>query len=117
MSTPTHSQSPAQPRNPDDRRRKEVREYVRQLRACQVHATVFTAGMVFIFLVNFFTNKAAGITGSEWSVWWSALALIGWGLAVAAHGLVVRLSRPGVSSPFREDKQIDKVLASMGSHC
>ena len=117
MSTSTQSQSPSQPGNPDDPRREEVRQYVRQVRAYRVHAAVFTAGMVVIFLVNLFTNKAAGITGSEWSAWWSALALIGWGFAVAAHGIVVRLSRPGISTLYREDKQIDKVLASMGPHC
>ncbi len=116
MSTSTRSQSPATPDKSDDRRREEAREYVHGLRAFQVHASVFTAGMVVIFLVNLFTNKAAGISGGEWSAWWSAWALIGWGLGVAVHGLVVRLSRPGISSAIREDKQIDKVLASMDPH-
>jgi hypothetical protein len=116
MSASTHSQSPATPDNSDDRLREEAREYVHRLRACQVHATVFAAGMVVILLENLFTNKAAGISGGEWSAWWSAWALIGWGLGVAFHGLVVQLSRPGISTAIREEKQIDKVLASMDSH-
>jgi hypothetical protein len=49
--------------------------------------------MVVIFLVNLFTNLAAGVTG-QWSAWWSGWALIGWGLGVSVHGFVVWLSRP-----------------------
>lgn len=86
---------------------------MQRLRACQVHATVFAAGMVVILLVNLFTNKAAGISVGEWSAWWSAWALIGWGLGVAVHGFVVQLSRPATLFLVREEKQIDKVLASM----
>ncbi len=112
MSTPTHPHPPATTGNSDKQRRAEAREYVRQVRACQVHAMMFTAGMVVIFLVNLFTNKAAGIDGG-WSSWWSAWALIGWGLGVAVHGFVVQLSRPE-SSSAREVRQIEKVLTAMG---
>jgi hypothetical protein len=53
---------------------------------------VFAISMVVIFIVNLALNAATGITG-EWWAWWSALALVGWGLGVTVHGLVVRTSR------------------------
>ena len=59
--------------------------------AFRIHAAVFAATMVLIFLVNLLTNLAAGIAG-EWSAWWSAWALIGWGMGLAVHGLVVKAS-------------------------
>ena len=113
MTTPPHSDPPAPPPvTSDDERREEARVYVQQVRAFQIHAAVFAAGMVVIFLVNLFTNIAAGIAG-EWSAWWSVWALIGWGLGITVHGLVVWLARPGSSSRVREEQQIDKVLKSM----
>ncbi len=87
-----------------------ARRYVRQLQAFYIHASVFAAGMVIIFVVNLATNLAAGIAG-EWSAWWSVWAFIGWGLGVATHGLVVGLNRPAGSSSTWEEQQIDKVLA------
>lgn len=110
MSSPTQSHSPVAAEN--DQLREEVREYVQALRVFRVHAAVFAAGMVVILGVNLFTNMAAGITG-EWSAWWSGWALLGWGLGIAVHGLVVRQSRPGGSSTAWEDKQIDKILTSI----
>ena len=70
--------------------------------------------MAVIFLVNLFTNLAAGLAG-QWSAWWSVWAFIGWGLAIAVHGLLVRLSHPENSSKAREEEQIEQVLASMDS--
>ncbi len=67
--------------------------HVQQTRAFHLHARVFAASMVIIFAVNLALNAAAGITG-EWWAWWSVLALIGWGLGVTVHGLVVRFSKP-----------------------
>lgn len=69
--------------------------------------------MVVILLVNLLTNKSVGITGGEWSAWRSAWALIGWGLAAAAHGLVLQLARAARLYLVREEEQIDKALASM----
>lgn len=112
MSTSTHSHPRATTGTSLDERREEARVYVQQLRAFQVHAVVFAVGMVVIVLVNLFTNIAAGITG-EWSAWWSVWALIGWGLGIAVHGLVVRLARPRSSSRAREEQQIDKILMSV----
>lgn len=75
--------------------------YVEQLRAFFVHAGVFAASMVLIFAVNLLTNLSAGIAG-EWTAWWSVWALLGWGLGIAIHGLVVRLNRPsfGETGPW-----------------
>ena len=95
---------------PDDQRREAARVYVLQLRAFYIHATVFAVGMVIIFVVNLAVNMAADLTG-EWWAWWSIWALIGWGVAVAIHGLVLRMSRPNRSNSTWEQKQIDKILA------
>lgn len=69
-------------------------QYAEQVRAFHVHAAVFAAGMVGITAINLVTNLSAGIA-DEWSAWWSVWALIGWGIGVTVHGLVVRLARPG----------------------
>ncbi len=110
MSTTNHSHPPPPAGTTDDRRREDAREYVRQLRAFYIHAAVFAAGMVVIFLVNLAVNLAADLTG-EWWAWWSGWALIGWSIAVGIHGLVVRMSRPNSSTSAWEQKQINKILA------
>ena len=68
-------------------------QYEHQRKAFHVHATVFAATMVLIFAVNLLVNLAAGITG-DLGTWWFAWALLGWGIGIAVHGLVVRLNRP-----------------------
>ncbi|MCP3935699.1 MAG: 2TM domain-containing protein [Actinomycetia bacterium] len=94
----------------EDHRVEAARRYVQKLRVFYIHAGVAATGMVLIFIVNLATNAAAGITG-EWWAWWSAWAFIGWSLALAIHGLVVRLERPTHASSTWEQRQIDKVLA------
>ncbi len=71
----------------------ETNDYPHQLRAFQAHAAVFAATMILIFAVNLAVNLSAGIAG-QWSAWWSGWALIGWGLGIATHGLVVFLAKP-----------------------
>ena len=95
---------------PGDQRTEEARQYVQQLRVFYTHATVFAVVMVIIFLVNLAVNIAANLTG-EWWAWWSGWAFLGWGIGVAIHGLVVRISRPKRSTSSWEQKQIDKILA------
>ena len=68
-------------------------DYPHQVRAFKAHAGVLAATMVLIFAVNLAVNLAAGIAG-QWSAWWSGWALIGWGLGIATHGLVVYLAKP-----------------------
>lgn len=68
-------------------------ESTHQLKVFQVHAVVAAVSLVIIFLVNLFTNLAADLA-REWSSWWSVWALIGWGLALGVHGLVVYLAKP-----------------------
>ena len=110
MATTNHNDPPTPAATTDDHRREEARQYVHQLRAFYIHATVFAVGMVIIFVVNLAVNMAADLTG-EWWAWWSIWALIGWGVAVAIHGLVLRMSRPNSSTSSWEQKQIDKILA------
>ncbi len=96
----------------DDQRREDAREYVRQLRAFYIHASVFAGSMVVIIAVNVAVNVAAGIA-DEWWAWWSVWALLGWGLGVTIHGLVVRMSRSGgVFGPAWEEQQVDRILSS-----
>ena len=110
MST-TDASHPATPDGTaDEQRRAAAREYVRQLRVFYTHAAVFAVGMVVIFVVNLAVNLAAGLTG-EWWAWWSGWALIGWGIAVAIHGLVVRMSRPNRSPSTWEQRKVDEILA------
>ena len=97
------------PERAEDDREQAARIYVQQLRAFYIHAVVFVAGMIVIFVVNLATNAAAGITGHWWA-WWSAWAFIGWSIGVGIHGLVVRLNRPTRRASTWEQRQIDKVL-------
>lgn len=110
MSTSDHSPPPTTAGSSEDQRREAARLYVQQLRVFYVHAGVFAVGMAIIFVVNLATNAAAGIAG-EWRAWWSVWALLGWGLGIAIHGLVVRLSRPGRSTSTWEEQQINKILS------
>ena len=71
--------------------------HAQQRLAFKLHARVFAASMVLIFVVNLVLNAAAGLLG-EWSAWWSGWALLGWGLGVAVHGLVVRMAWPETST-------------------
>jgi hypothetical protein len=66
--------------------------------ALRLHAAVFATSMLVIVLVNASLNAAAGLLG-EWWAWWSALALVGWGLGLTIHGLVVHLARHRASTP------------------
>ncbi|MGI9641506.1 MAG: 2TM domain-containing protein [Acidimicrobiia bacterium] len=96
----------------DDQRRQDAREYVRQLRAFYIHASVFAGSMVVIIAVNVAVNVSAGIA-DEWWAWWSVWALLGWGIGVTVHGLVVRMARPGgILGPAWEEQQVDKILSS-----
>ena len=101
---------PANAATPEEQRREEARQYVQQLRAFYIHASVFAVVMVIIFVVNLAVNVAADLTG-EWWAWWSAWALLGWGLGVAIHGLVVRTARPSNSPSTWEQRQIDKIMS------
>ncbi len=68
-------------------------QYAEQLRTFRTHAAVYAAVNLGIFLVNLAINLAAGIADIWWA-WWSAWSIIGWGIGLAAHGLVVRGQRP-----------------------
>ena len=110
MTHATPSSPPLAQEPTEEQRLEAARRYVEQLQAFYIHAGVFAAGMVVIFVVNLATNLSAGIAG-DWSAWWSAWALIGWGSGIAVHGLVVRLNRPPSSSPTWEQRKIDEVLS------
>ncbi|MEL7155346.1 MAG: 2TM domain-containing protein [Actinomycetota bacterium] len=109
MSNHAYTSRPGDADPTDDERQQAARLYLRQRDAFRIHATVFAATMVVIFVVNLATNAAAGLLG-DWSAWWSAWALIGWGLGVGVHGLVVRLARPTRRDAISEQRRIDEVL-------
>jgi hypothetical protein len=67
--------------------------HVEEVSVFRVHAAVFAVSTVAIFLANLLINLAGGLTG-DLTAWWSLWVLIGWGLGIAVHGLVVRLARP-----------------------
>lgn len=103
MKTPPHAHPLATAGPSDHERTRDAREEEQQLAAFRIHAAVFAGGMLVIFLVNLLTNAAAGTLG-QWSSWWSAWALLGWGLGVAVHGLVVWLSRIGIADSPAEER-------------
>jgi hypothetical protein len=92
MPNATHAHPSSADGTRDNQRGGNGRLYVQQVRAFRVHASLFAGSTVIIFLVNLAVNLGADIAG-EWWAWWSGLALLGWGLGVTIHGLVVRMSR------------------------
>ena len=90
-------------------REEAARRYVGQLRAFYIHAGIYAASMLIMFAVNLLTNLSAGIAG-DWTAWWSAWALLGWGLGIVVHGLVVWLNRPLLASSTWEQRQIERML-------
>ena len=110
MTHPIHSPNQHGRVHAEEERVETAQRYLQQLQAFYIHAGVFAAGTVVIFVVNLATNLSAGIAG-DWWAWWSVWALIGWGSGIAVHGLVVRLNRPSATSPTWEQRQIDKVLS------
>ena len=114
MSPPPHDDPPTPVRTTDEQRREDAREYVQRLRVFYTHAAVAAASLVLIFAVNLAVNIGANLTG-EWWAWWSGWAVIGWGLGLTIHGLVVRLSRPQSLRSGWEERQIDKILSEGGS--
>ena len=110
MSSDARGHASTPPGSPEDQRREAARKYVQQLRAFYIHAAVAAVGLVVIFIVNLAVNVEAGLT-DEWWAWWSLWALLGWGIGVAVHGLVVRLARPNRSASSWEERQIDRILS------
>ena len=110
MSTTAESPRHGDPTTTNDQLEQAAREYVQGRRAFQVHAAVFAAGMILIFVVNLLTNVSAGITG-DWGAWWSKWAFLGWAIGISVNGLVVQLNRPSAATSSWEQKQIDKILS------
>lgn len=95
----------------EEQRRKDAVQYVYQLRVLYSHAAVFASSMVIIFVVNLAVNLAAGLTGYWWA-WWSGWALLGWGVGIAIHGMVVRIQRPKTLGASWEERRVDELLSS-----
>lgn len=111
MSTPVTSSSQIPAGTAADQRRDAARQYLQDVRVFHTHAGVAAASMVLIIAVNVFSNVAAGTTGYLWA-WWSVWALLGWGLGLTIHGLVVRGTRPQSLVSAREEEQINEILSS-----
>lgn len=90
--------------------REAAREYVRQRRVFHFHAAAAAASILVILGVNAAVNLATGLAG-EWWAWWSGWAVIGWSIALAIHGLLVRLARPEGSGSAWEERQVDELLS------
>jgi len=93
----------------EDERVEAARQYVHQLKAFYVHASVFAGSSLINFVINLVINLSAGIAG-DWRSWWSLWAFLGWGIGIIVHGSVVRLNRPSSSVSTWEQKEIAKVL-------
>lgn len=94
----------------DDERRVVAGRYVDQVRAFRVHAAVFAGSMAIIILTNLLVNLSAGTAG-DWGAWWSLWALLGWGIGLCVHGLVVRLARPHPPGRSPRERQVDEILS------
>ncbi len=94
----------------DDEQRALARRYVDQVQAVRVHAAVFAGSMAVIIVTNLLVNLAAGTAG-DWQAWWSLWALLGWGIGLCVHGLVVRLAKPQPSGRSRRERQVDELLS------
>ena len=99
------------PTDTTDELREAARLHLERRRTLVVHATVFTLSMVIVVVVNAAINVAAGISGNWWA-WWSVLALIGWGIGIAIHGLAVWWSHPR-RRLANDQERIAKILASI----
>lgn len=102
-------QAASEPDHNTAEREPAARQYAKQLRAFYVHASLFAVGIVIMFAANLVINLSAGTAG-EWTAWWAVWALLGWGIGIAVHGLVVWLNRPSFASSAWEQKQVDKLL-------
>ena len=100
-----------EPTNNDTaQRREDVRQWVRQLRAFYVHATLYVAVSVMLVLINLVINANADRLG-EWGAWWSMWSVLGWGIGIAVHGLVVLLARHNLFGDDWEARKVDELLA------
>ena len=109
----TMSSTTASPSHTDDvtdERREAAKRYAEQLRGFYGHVGGFATGMFIMFAVNLVTNISAGTAG-DWNAWWSVWALLGWGIGIAVHGLVVWLNHPMFTTAAWEQRQIDRMLA------
>lgn len=102
--------SPATAAGAAQQKRVDAREYIGQLRVFYTHVWVFAIGMVIIFAVNLWVNLTAGLTGYWWA-WWSGWALIGWGMGIGIHALVVRVNRPESLGSAWEHRKMNDLLS------
>jgi hypothetical protein len=87
-----------------------------QLRTFYVHLAVYVTVMLFLFLLNAVTRDAPSNymfgghmyhqPGGDWWVIWPAL---GWGLAVAIHGVFVFVGGPGKVDTW-EDRKAEQLV-------
>jgi hypothetical protein len=100
----------------DDELYAWAHQRARQLRAFYVHLGVYLVVMVFLLIVNAVTRDDAGSylygdhmyhrDGGDWWVIWPAL---GWGVAVAIHGVVVGLGASGAIDSW-EDRKVEQLV-------
>jgi len=88
----------------------------RQVRAFYVHLGVFVVVMVFLLAVNAVTRDQAGsymfdghMYDRDAGDWWVIWPALGWGLAVAIHGVVVALGAAGAIDAW-EDRKAEQLV-------
>lgn len=81
---------------PDERDRYDrARRRVREIRAFYVHATAFVAINALLHVINL-----VAASGAYWAFW----PLLGWGIGLAAHGLVTYRWTPFLGKDWEERK-------------
>jgi hypothetical protein len=81
---------------PEEQARYErARRHVREIRGFYLHAIVFVAVNALLHIINFVTAP-----GVYWAFW----PLLGWGIGLAAHGLVTYRWAPFLGHDWEERK-------------
>jgi hypothetical protein len=86
--------------NEQDIKYQRAKERVEELRGFYVHLTVYVTVNLGLFLINMLASP-----GSLWFFW----PLMGWGIAVALHGLIVFGSGRFLSADW-EEKKIKEIM-------
>ena len=93
-----------------------ARARARQLRGFYLHLGIYAVVMVFLLLINVVTRDhpsdymyAGHMYHRADGDWWVVWPALGWGVAVAIHGLVVLLGGPGKLDAWESRKTQDLI--------
>jgi hypothetical protein len=83
----------------DKEKLRKAKKRVKEVKGFYSHLAIYVIVILFLFLINLFT-------GGGWWFYWVAL---GWGLAVAIHGVSILVNTGAFGSKW-EDKKVKKYM-------